>query len=994
MLDGVGRIPQYVSRAKKLGMQHLAITDHGNIAGSYEFYAACKAAGINPILGCEFYFVPSVEEARALKGKKKESGDDSKSNRYHVVMLAKNEAGFKTLRELNDEAHKNFYYKPLIDRSTIESLGDEADNLIVLSGCAGSIISKKALHARDEAEEEVEWWLKQFNSFCMELQHHFTDQDKKLNRRLINLANRYDITPVVTNDPHYATKGDAELHDCVLAIQTASDVDDPDRFRFDGEGYHLKSRKEMERAFRSYPEEIKRGMDYTIEIAKNIDIKIPAWDSRSWHVPGLPGVDDPNKRVKQIAYKRLKELGLDKNPKYVERVEHELPQLRKAKINGALLITRDAIRWATKRGYRVGPGRGSVAGCFVGYLLGIHKVDSVRYNLLFERFLNPERPKMPDVDSDFERAHRDEVIDYTIRRFGNENVLRVGAYQTMGKRKAFQSLARAYGMSDHKERAKWSKTIIEDDEGNAVIPQEIHERYPELVKKLDELEGLKSGLNRHAAGVIILDPDDEIRDLIPSMWIASSEKMVCQFNLDTTSALGLFKQDYLVIRSLDTISKCVEFIEKRHGVKIDPDSWIPDEGKSDKKIYKMLADGRTAGVFQMEGKTNHRGIQQIKPKQFEDIVTCTALYRAGPLDSGADERFLTNREEKKVRVIHPSLEPFLKDTWGEMIYQEQMFEILHTVAGFTWARVDDAKTAVTKKDAEKMAALKDEAVEGFQKVGGMNEKQAEKTWELIAAQATYLFNRSHAVAYSLITYQTARLKYEYPLEFLAALLSTVEPKNDTDKEKRERYLAEALLSGFRILPPDINKSSERFVPEGKDGLRFGFYDIKGIADKAAPKIVANRPRKGYGSLAAVQAAGANKSIYSALSESGALESLGVKTTTKLQEERLGWQFEDRMLPIRNRFEKRVKLPTGKNGAVRVCGEIIKTEIKQTKNGNNFCTWTIRWAPGMEYKVNIWDSAFDLFDTPKGRIVYVEGNWQAEWSNLAINDSEQVRFIRA
>lgn len=993
MLDGLGTIPNYVARAKRLGMQHLAITDHGTIAGSYEFYSTCKEAGINPILGCEFYFVPDIAEAREKKIKKKEEKDESKSNRYHVVFLAKNDAGFRTLVDLNDQAHSSFYYKPLVDRHMLSSLGDEAKNLTVLSGCAGSIISRKALHAKDEVEAEVEWWTKHFPNFYIELQNHEMGIDRKLNRRLMTLATRMDLPLVVTNDPHYVTKDQADMHDCLLAIQTASDVDDPNRFRFDGHGYHLRSRKEMDRAFRKYDDEIHEAMDNTIQIAKEIDIKIPAWETRTWHVPELPGVDDAYKRMKKIALRRMEELGLDKKPEYVKRVKHELPKLKKANISGALLITRDAIRYANRKDYRVGPGRGSIAGCFVAYLLGIHKIDSVRYDLLFERFLNPERPKMPDIDTDFERANRDKVIEYTIRKFGAENVIRVGAYQTMGKKKAFQSLARAFGM-DHVERNKFSALIVDDEEGNSVLPAEIHQRYPELVELLQSLEGLKSGISRHAAGVIILNPGDDIRELIPSMWLADSKKMVCQFNLDTSSALGLFKQDYLVVRALDTISACVRFIKERHDIDIDPDTWTPDEEQHDKKIYKMLAEGRTAGVFQMEGSTNHRGIQQIKPKQFEDIVACTSLYRAGPLDAGADKRFLENREDKRVRVIHKSLEPILRDTWGEMIYQEQMFRILNELAGFSWARVDDAKTAVTKKDAAKMAALKDEAVEGFQKIAGMSLRQAEQVWEMIAAQATYLFNRSHAVAYSLLSYQTARLKYLYPVEYLAALLATVEPKNKTDKAKRERYMAEAAVLGFKMLPPDVNKSRERFSPEGEDSLRFGFFDVSGIGEKAAPKMVKSRPKKGYETLAQVQKAAGNAGIYKALMESGALESFGVKFTKIQQENRLSWQFDDPMLSIRKKYEKKCLLPSGKDGTVRIAGQVVKSEIRKAKNGNRFCTWIVRWAPGIEYKCNIWESGQDLFDTPKGRIVFIEGKWQSEWQSLAVNDSDQVRFIRA
>jgi DNA polymerase-3 subunit alpha len=997
MLDGLGKIPEYVSRGKKLGMQHMAQTNHGNIAGAPDFYKECKANGINPILGCEFYFVPDVTTvAEDMKRRRKESEhDDAEANRYHVVFLAKNEDGFKTLVDLNSESHRNYYYKPLIDRSMVEALGSESENLIVLSGCAGSILSRKALHAsRDEALDEARWWSEQFESFYIELQHHNAPDDRKLNQRLVRIARDLALPHVITNDPHYVVAEQAEAHDCLLAVQTAADVDDPDRFRFEGEGFHLKGRKEMERTFRGYREDVWRpGLDNSLKIASEINITIPAWDTRTWHIPNLPGVTDPDTRVKELAVKELKRRGWDKKPEYAERLRYELPKVRKAKITGAMLITRDALRYAKRKGYRVGPGRGSVCGSLVGYLIGIHKIDPVKYDLLFERFLNPERPKMPDIDSDFERAHRDDVIEYSIRKFGADNVIRVAAFSTMQAKGAFQSLARAYGI-DHIQRNRLTKEMLEDEEGNTVLPEEIRNNYPELVERMKQIEGLKKGISRHPAGIVILQPEDPIKELIPEMWIAGSKKMVGQYDLDTVSDLGLFKQDYLVIRALDTIEWTCRFVKERHGIDIDPDEWVPDEEKYDSRIYKMLAAGKTAGVFQMEGGTNHRGIQQIKPTKFEDIVSCTSLYRAGPLDAGADKRFLENRADGIVRVMHKSLEPILNTTWGEMIYQEQMFRILNEVAGFSWARVDDAKTAVSKKDPEKMAKLKDEAIAGFMRIGGMSESKAEEVWAMIAAQATYLFNRSHAVAYSMLSYQTARLKYLYPLEYLAALLATVEPKNKTDIAKRERYMSEVVLEGFRILAPDINKSAERFRPEGKDAVRFGFFDVSGIGEKTAPRLVAERPRGGYKKLAEVRAAGMNASAIQALSESGALEAIGMKTTKALQETRLKWQFEDKMLPIRQKFEKKVKLPTNKDGQVVIIGEIKKTEIRPTKRGTNFCTWVLQWAPGMEYKVNIWDSAFDLFEIPKGRVVQVSGKWQADWQNVSVGDSDQVRLVRA
>lgn len=1010
-LDGMATVPRYVARAVELGMPALALTDHGNIAGSHEFYSECRRAEIEPILGSEFYFVRDTETVK----------DDKTAERFHITFLAQDEAGFEILTALSTASHRNYYYKPLIDVKMLEAL-DKKDRkkLVVLSGCAGSIVSRSLLGGiEDDAHEWLNWWKKTFPQFYIELMHHDTDFDKKLNGKLLKAAKRHDLPWVITNDPHYVLKEEACHHDALLAIQTAARLDDESRFRFDGEGYHLRSGKEMRKVFeRRYGEAVwKPGAANTIAIAKTCKTRIKAWDARSWHIPKFPGVENADRALRLMAEEGLKTRGLDKSKKYVKRVKHELAEFKRVGMANFLLINADICAEARRRGIRMGPGRGSVCGTLVGYLIGIHKIDPIRYTLLFERFLNPERPKLPDIDLDFPPSRRKEMFDYAEEKYGKDNVMRVGAYQRAWFKKTFKSLAMTYGL-DFQTANKLSKSIVEDEEGNGWFATNkgavsIEQVYPDLYASLMALKGLKTGIARHAAGVIIFDPDDPIRNLVPEMRIADEDgkkktiDYVSQFNLEAAGDIGLLKQDFLGLRTLDTIQVCLDLIKERHGIDIEPDDWVPGEEKGDDKVWRLLRQGHTAGIFQMEGGANRRGIQQIKCGEFEDIVSCTSLYRAGPLIAGADKRFLKNKKDKKIRVAHKTLEPFMRQSWGEMIYQEQMFQMLNEAAGLSWAQVDDVKTAMARKDPAKMAAMKEATVEGFQKVSGMSAEKAEKIWEMIQAQAAYLFNRSHAVAYSMLTYQTARLRVFYPLEFFAALMRTVTGSSDTIKEKRESYLSEAIHLEFKIQPPDVNVSDDGFMPNGKDELLFGLTDVKGVGDVAVRKLIEYRERKlkeakrrgkplkrAFSKPEEVLLAVNNKGVYAALCAAGALRSLGVDPDTEKQEELLRWQFEDRLKEYREKYAKRISLPDpSKGGRCSILGEIRKIEDRRTKKGDPYKTWTLRHAPGEEYKVSVWQSAEELFPLLAGSIVIVKGTYSPAYHNIGVSDSDDVTIVR-
>lgn len=986
VLDGLGKVDHYVERAKELGQSAIALTDHGVLCGAPEFYKAARAAGVEPILGQEFYYVEDSTE-RPAKGEKQKE-------RHHVVMLAKGERGYELLAQLSTEAHKRYYYKPLIDRALLDQLGDDTRHLVVLSGCAASAISWNLREGSyDKAVEELIWWRERFPHFYIELQHHGTDFDKRLNEDLVDLARRYQLPWVVTNDPHYVVEEDADHHDVLLAIQTASDVDDPARFRFDGGGYHLKSRAEMRRAFRRYGDDVWRpAAAETIRIARACRTRIGLWERRTWLIPRHPDVapDAAFDHLRRLALDSLAERGLDGDPEYVRRTRRELKVIKKAGIASFLLITKDAIDYAKSVGIPVGPGRGSVCGTLVGYLIGLHKIDSIRYDLMFERFLNPARPRMPDIDTDFGQARRMEMFEYARQRYGEDNVVHVAAYDTMKMSKCFQTLGKAHGIP-YPDRLRLTKLLDPSGEGEEVLPEEIRDRFPGFADQLERLQGTRCGIHTHPAGVIIADPEHHIRSLVPEMWIASTKKFVGQYDLEAVEHMGLMKQDFLGLRTLDTIAECVRFIKERYGEDIDPDSWVPDEEEGDADVYAMLAKGQTAGVFQMEGPTNQRGCREVNPESFEDLVSITSLYRTGPIRAGYPKKFNANRKHgrRKIEYYHPMLRPILERTWGVILYQEQVMEIGEVLAGFDAAQVDDIKEAIKHKKSKLMEEMRPVFIKGCKETSGISSGVARQIWKDIEGYSGYSYNRSHAVAYTFLTYQTARLKCLYPLEFLAALLATVD-----DKDKRDAYLREAIERGFRIVPPDINRSEARARPEGRRTIRFGLADLSGIGEKAAEKALGARPRGGYTDAVQVAEAVRNKGTLEALREGKALETLGVPGDDAACEARLNWQFRDPMVKWRKRYGDRVQLPEYDGQYVTLVGQIFKTDMRKTKDDKPYCTWKIRWSTTESFDIRLWSECQELFDLKPGSIILVSGKWEQRWMNLSIGDPARVRVIKA
>lgn len=980
VLDGLGSVTEYVDRALLHEMPALAITDHGNMCGAPSFYGACRKANVEPILGQEFYFVPDAAFRPA-------KGETASYERFHVVMLARGREGYRLLSELSTHAHKQFYYKPIIDRAALEGLGDASKHLTVLSGCAASIISKRLLSGdREAAETEVMWWRELFPHFYIELQHHDTDFDRKLNKGLIKLAKKFDIPWVITNDPHYAVPEDDCYHDALLAIQTGSDIDDPARFKFDGFGYHLRDRKEMRRVFDEYGRDIwLPGLNQTLQIAKDCHIRMPEWESRTYNIPKFPDTTDAYAELKRLTIKGLKRMGFEDNPEYVARYKRELKVIKTAGIADFLMITLDCIKWAQEQDISVGPGRGSVCGTLVGYLVGIHKIDPVKYKLLFERFLNPARPKMPDIDIDFDPERRAELFTYVADKYGAENVLHICTYSRMNTKAAFQLLAKAHGIS-YPDRIRISKHLGDVADDDFYIPSEITENYPDLNDQLVRLAGVKRGISAHPAGVIIAEPSAHIRKLVPEMYIGSSKRFVAQFDLDAVEAMGLLKMDFLGLRTLKTIKESLMLIKEP----LDPDLWVPDEETDDKDVYAMLESGKVGGVFQMEGPTNARGIQSIGCNDFESIVSCTALFRTGPIMAGFPKQFIENRQmgKKNVKYATPELRSILEETEGVILYQEQVMEIGSKLAGFDDILVDDIKEAIKHKKSNLMKSMRPKFVKGCV-ANGITEQAATKMWNQIELYSGYSYTRAHAVAYSFISYQTARLKCFWPHEFLTALLRTV-----ADKEKRSSYLREALDLGIEILPPHINKSEILAIPVRKrNAIRFGFADIGGIGAKQAAKILEGRPEGGYEDIEQVLAAVKNKAVMEALKQAGALTSLGKKTKPEWMEARLDWQFYDNMEVYRKNLRKQVRLPEdGFIESACVAGEIVTTTKGKTQKGDPFMTWKIRWSPTQHYTIRLWSDSSKIWRLKKGSVVMVTGDYEPRWENISISDHKRVKVI--
>ncbi|MEG2419141.1 MAG: DNA polymerase III subunit alpha, partial [Eubacterium sp.] len=819
LLDGFGRIKDLVGYAVELGMDSLALTDHGVLFGAVEFYKECLAQGIKPIIGCEVYVAP-----RGLT--QKESGIDN--NPYHLVLLAENNTGYKNLCKIVSKGFVDgFYYKPRVDHDILRA---HHEGIICLSACIAGEIPRFIIQDQPEkAAECCELYQDIFGKdhFYLEIQDHRMQQEAKANEGLREFSQKYDIPLVATNDAHYVRRSDAKAHDVLLCIQTATNVEDENRMRFPGDGFYLKSAEEMAGQFPDLPEAIENSH----RIAERCEV---TFDLESAHLPEfeLPqDVETPGAYIRMLCEQGLTERYEQITPEIQERLDYELDIIHTMGFDNYFLVVWDFIKYAKDHDIMVGPGRGSAAGSLVSYALDITTLDPIKYNLLFERFLNPERVTMPDIDCDFCYERRQEVIDYVIHKYGEDRVAQIITFGTMAARGAVRDVGRALGMP-YAAVDKVAKEIPIHVGQNVSIEGAMAENptlkemaksdgaVGDLLEMAKSMEGLARHASTHAAGVVISDAP--LTEYVP--LYRNGEAITTQFPMGLLEDLGLIKMDFLGLRTLTVIRDAVENIWHSQKERVDVDHLSMD----DPKVYEMLSRGDTLGVFQLESRGMMSFMRELAPENFEDIIAGISLYRPGPMDQ--IPRYIENKKNPgHVKYLHPLLEPILNVTYGCMVYQEQVMQIFREVAGFSMGRSDLVRRAMSKKKTDVMDHEGEVFIHGERDEAGhviipgavsrgVPEAVAVQIYAEMKDFAKYAFNKSHAAAYAVIAYQTAWLKCYYPREFMAALMSSVMD----DEKKVSKYIEDCRKMGIDVAPPDVNVGVGKFsVVEGKIAFGLG-----------------------------------------------------------------------------------------------------------------------------------------------------------------------------
>ncbi len=882
LLDGANRIGDLVERAREFRMPAIAITDHGNMFGAIEFYLKAQAAGVKPIIGCEVYVAPS---SRHDKSGAASSGDAS----GHLILLCKNQIGYRNLCKLVSTAYQEgFYYKPRIDW---DLLATHNDGLIALTSCLGGEIPSLLNQGRTEQARKRAGEMAQVfdrDRLYLELQENHIPEQATVNKGLIELSRELGLPLVATNDCHYLRREDAFAHEVLLCIQTGKTMDDPSRMRFANHEFYVKSPAEMAELFKAVPE----ALANTVTIAERCNLELHA-DGKNPHFPvyPLPPGETPAAHLERDARagleKRLAEIRLLRPDfdaaaaqSYHDRLERELKVLIDKGYAGYFLIVADFINWSKQNGVPVGPGRGSGAGSLVAYALRITDLDPLPYHLLFERFLNPERVSTPDIDVDFCINGRDRVISYVRDKYGRDNVAQIITFGSMLARAVIRDVGRAMGMA-YGEVDKIAK-LVPNPTGKKVTLTDALRQEPKLREMVDKdpkvkqlfdvalaLEGLTRHASTHAAGVVITPRP--LTDYLPLYVDQKSQGQVTQYDMGCVEKIGLIKFDFLGLKNLTVIENAVRLI---HADK-DPAFDLTRLRDDDPVTYQLLQAGNTTGVFQLESSGMKELLIKLKPSCFEDIIAVCALYRPGPLGSGMVDDFIQRKHGRRtITYDFPELEPILKDTYGVIVYQEQVMQIAQVLAGYTLGRADLLRRAMGKKSSEVMAKEKAPFLAGA-KAKGFDLKKAEGIFDLMAKFAEYGFNKSHSAAYALIAYQTAYLKAHYPVEFMAALLT--EDMENTDKVIKN--INEIRNMGIAILPPDINASRRDFAVHEKD-IRFGLGAVKGVGDAALEAIVEARRDEPFHSLQdfceRVDLRRVNRRVIEALIKCGAFDSVGGK----------------------------------------------------------------------------------------------------------------------
>ena len=840
LLDGSNKIKEYVDRVKALGMDSAAITDHGVMYGVIDFYRAARAAGINPILGCEVYVAPGSRFDREAG-----SGDD---RYYHLVLLAENNQGYSNLMKIVSKGFvEGFYYKPRVDLSLLEKYHE---GIIALSAClAGEVARFLTRGMYEDAKKAALRYQDIFGkgNFFLELQDHGIPEQQNVNQQLLKMHRETGIELVATNDVHYTLAEDAQPHDVLLCLQTGKKLADEDRMRYEGGQYYVKSPEEMERLFPYAPE----ALENTHKIAQRCHVEI------EFGVTKLPKFDVPEgytswEYLNELCFRGLEERYQPVTEELKERLNYELSTIRNMGYVDYFLIVWDFIKYARDHDIMVGPGRGSAAGSLVAYTLGITQLDPIRYDLLFERFLNPERVSMPDIDVDFCFERRQEVIDYVRRKYGDDCVVQIVTFGTLAARGVIRDVGRVmdlpYAQVDTIAKMIPQELNITIDKALQMNPElkKVYEDQKEIHDLIDtakRLEGLPRHTSMHAAGVVISQKD--VSEYVP-LSRASDGSIVTQFTMTTLEELGLLKMDFLGLRTLTVIQNAVHLIEQDTGVKLD----MQHIDYNDKKVLDSLGTGRSDGVFQLESAGMKNFMKELKPQSLEDVIAGISLYRPGPMDFIPQYIRGKNRPDT-IKYDCPQLESILKPTYGCIVYQEQVMQIVRNLAGYTLGRSDLVRRAMSKKKAAVMEKERQNFVYGNEEEGvpgcianGISEQTANKIYDDMIDFAKYAFNKSHAAAYAVVSYQTAFLKYYYPVEFMAALMTSVIEM----PTKVAEYIQVCRQMNIKILPPDVNRGAYGFSVDN-GAIRYGLSAIKSVGRPVINALVEEREANGeYRSL--------------------------------------------------------------------------------------------------------------------------------------------------
>lgn len=817
LLDGAIRIKELCKFAKENDMPAVAITDHGNMYGAIQMYEEAKSAGIKPLIGCEFYVYDGDITEK----------NPAKTHPWHLVLIAKDQTGYKNLVKLVSTAKcKGMYYKPRINHELIEK---HHEGLICLSACVQGEVAQGFIQGNKEASYEAAKFYKGLfgEDYYIELQDHGLEKQKMSNPGLIQLAKDLDIKMVITNDSHYLRKEDADWHDTLLCIQTNALKESQDRFRFPNDEFYVKTPEQLRDSFKWMEADMfEECIKNTVEVADKCHLII---EMGKYHIPyfELPPNFTSESYLEYLTLEGIKKRYGALRPDLKERMNYELGVINKMGFAEYFLIVSDFIHYAKRNDIPVGPGRGSAAGSLVSYALEITDLDPIAHNLLFERFLNPERVSMPDVDIDFCVERRGEVIDYVTKKYGADKVCQIVTFGTLAARNAMKSVARVYDIP-FAQSNQWAQLIpaepkikIDDALKDGMELKKLYDTDPTVKKLVDmakAIEGLKNNTGMHAAGVIISKmPLEDIVPVEPS----KEGLIVTEYTMIEDEHIGLLKMDFLGLRNLTIIHNALKMVEKRTGEKVDINN-IPLD---DEATFELLQKGDTDGVFQLESAGMKKLVKDLKPSVFEDLGALVALFRPGPLNSGMVDDFVQRKHgRQKIEYAHPDLEPILKDTYGTIVYQEQIMQIFQTLADYSLGQADNVRRMMGKKQLDKMAEQKGLFVQNTAS-HGMSQKDAEKLFEQIEQFAAYCFNRSHSAAYAFVAYQTAYLKAHYPVEYMSALLSSV----SSDQEKTQLYIGECQKMGIKVLAPDVNKSNAKFTPDG-DNIRFGLASIKNVGE--------------------------------------------------------------------------------------------------------------------------------------------------------------------